>query len=543
MAIFALLLLNLNLKVISGPIRLGPYSKFTVFEGASNAVGFVAPREVLIIPFLASRASAREFTRKVWPHLSELQRKEWFGYYPPTSSSILRPIQRGMDASRRAEEAPSNASLGDVLCASLPLPSSSMGKKRAEPDTPAKRPVGRPPKKPKTTPAASQTPKLTVTIPPATRKTRQSGSNSASAAASTSASVSTSTSDSETSSNVVIEIASDLEMLDDDREAEDIDAAAIAILGRGDSDYLDAKDDEDDEEQGVNSDEEPEPQEEEEEEEEENIFDVEFVIPVTSSATDTLTYSSEITHLDFTQNVADEMNIRRRDLEIGYKLSHWTKDVLPRVINTPFTSSGSSTRYGRSARSVHVQKTPRRTSANKAEPKKPASKKPKSKASFRWLYPIHVLNILSQASATKAESSDSEVERCNLGRRRLHPSTTQLKHNTNLPPPLVLILFILPPRVPIPTHITLLLLRHIPSLLLKSSKTLEPRRRFGRRRIPNPLSKIDDWLLDLDTSERRRRAWFSKFGAMLRNEGFARVVQIWILALRISRVANQPSAS
>jgi hypothetical protein len=142
-------------------------------------------------------------------------------------------------------------------------------------------------------------------------------------------------------------------MLDDDLEAEDIDAAAVAILGRGNSDYLDAKDNEDNEEQGVDSDEEPEAQEEEEEE---NgacthsfqlhpylvnnlmltlVFDIEFVIPVTSNATDTLTYSSEITHLDFTQNVADEMNIRRRDLEIGYKLSHWTKDVLPRVINTP----------------------------------------------------------------------------------------------------------------------------------------------------------------------------------------------------------------
>ncbi|KAJ7757734.1 hypothetical protein DFH07DRAFT_772727 [Mycena maculata] len=124
-----------------------------------------------------------------------------------------------------------------------------MGKRRAKPDSPAKRPVGRPPKKPKTTSAASQTPKLTVTIPPAMPKMRQSGSDSASAAASMSASMSPLTSDSETSSNVVVEIASSSEMLDDDLEAEDIDAATVAILGRGDSDYLDAKDDKDNEEQ------------------------------------------------------------------------------------------------------------------------------------------------------------------------------------------------------------------------------------------------------------------------------------------------------
>jgi hypothetical protein len=243
-------------------------------------------------------------------------------------------------------------------------------------------------------------------------------------------------------------------MLDDDLEAEDIDAAAVAILGRGDSDYLDAKDNEDNEEQGVDSDEEPETQEEEEEEEEENgacthsfhlhpylvnnlmltlVFDVEFVIPVASNATDTLTYSSEITHLDFTQNVADEMNIRRRDLEIGYKLSHWTKDVLPRVINTPIHlirlfNAVQEERKIR-ARAKNPVKKPlqvniidlRPKQSDKAEPKKPASKKPKSKASFRWLYPIHVLNILSQASATKAESSDSENGEVQPGKKKTGP--------------------------------------------------------------------------------------------------------------------------
>ncbi|KAJ7883652.1 hypothetical protein B0H14DRAFT_2564728 [Mycena olivaceomarginata] len=480
-----------------------------------------------------------------------------------------------MDASRRAEEAPSNASLGDALRASLPLPSSSMGKKRAEPDAPTKRPVGRPPKKPKTTLAASQTPKFTVTIPPAMRKTRQSGSNSASAAASTSASVSTSTSDSETSSNVVIEIASDSEMLDDDLEAEDIDAAAVAILGRGDSDYLDAKDDEDNEEQGVDSDEEPEPQEEEEEEE--NVFDVEFVIPVTSSATDTLTYSSEITHLDFTQNVADEMNIRRRDLEIGYKLSHWTKDVLPRVINTPLhlIRLFNAVREERKirARAKNPAKKPLQVNiidlqpkqSDKAEPKKPASKKPKSKASFRWLYPIRVLNILSQASATKAESSDSESGEVQPGKKKTAPQylreleaqhKSQGAHNsTSTPPPVMGLPFetgtqaaprsrttpnhqpppppgphpysYYPPPGPYPhAYYPPAPAAHPVPAAQNPPKPSNPDD-LDDDESPTLFPKIDDWLLDLDTSERGEDGHgFSKFGAMLRNEGFARVVQI-----------------
>ncbi|KAJ7915844.1 hypothetical protein B0H13DRAFT_1871715 [Mycena leptocephala] len=455
-----------------------------------------------------------------------------------------------MDASRRAEEAPSNASLGDALRASLPLSSSFMGKKRAEPDAPAKRPVGRPLKKSKTTPAASQTPKLTVTIPPATRKTRQSGSNSASATASTSASVSNSTSDSETSSNVVIEIASDSEMLDDDLEAEDIDAAAR---------------------RGARA-------QEEEEEEEENVFDVEFVIPVASNATDTLTYSSEITHLDFTQNVADEMYIRRRDLEFGYKLSHWTKDVLPRVIKTPIhlIRLFNAVREERKIR-AHAKnpaKKPlqvniidlRPKQSDKAEPKKPASKKPKSKASFRWLYPIHVLNILSQASATKAESSDSEMERCNLGRRRLDPSTyASSKHNTNAqgahnststPPPVMGLPFetgtqaaprsrttpnhqpppppgphpysYYPPPGPYPhAYYPPAPAAHPVPAAQNPPKPSNPDADLDDDESPTLFPKIDDWLLDLDTSERGEDGHgFSKFGAMLRNEGFARVVQI-----------------
>ncbi|KAJ7924674.1 hypothetical protein B0H13DRAFT_2315189 [Mycena leptocephala] len=376
-------------------------------------------------------------------------------------------------------------------------------------------------------------------------------------------------------------------MLDDDLEAEDIDAAAVAILGRGDSDYLDAKDNEDNEEQGVDSDEEPEAQEEEEEEEEEeNVFDVEFVIPVASNATDTLTYSSEITHLDFTQNVADEMNIRRRDLEIGYKLSHWTKDVLPRVIKTPIHlirlfNAVQEERKIR-ARAKNPAKKPlqvniidlRPKQSDKAEPKKPASKKPKSKASFRWLYPIHVLNILSQASATKAESSDSENGEVQPGKKKTGPQylreleaqhkcerhggcclvakngehislgvpnlslwsmlCAQGAHNSTStpppppPPPGPHPYSYYPPPGPYPhAYYPPAPAAHPVPAAQNPPKPSNPDADLDDDESPTLFPKIDDWLLDLDTSERGEDGHgFSKFGAMLRNEGFARVVQI-----------------
>lgn len=140
-------------------------------------------------------------------------------------------------------------------------------KRRVEPDAPAKRPVGRPSKKAKKNPAASETPKFTLILPPTTRKK---ASTSTSAAASTSATISASASDSETSSNVLLEIHSDSEMLlsDDEPGAADIAKAAVAMLGRGDGDYVDPKHNANGEEEDVDSDEEPEAQDEEEEEEE-----------------------------------------------------------------------------------------------------------------------------------------------------------------------------------------------------------------------------------------------------------------------------------
>ncbi|KAJ7027037.1 hypothetical protein C8F04DRAFT_1189986 [Mycena alexandri] len=152
----------------------------------------------------------------------------------------------------------------------------------------------------------------------------------------------------------------------------------------------------------------------EDEEKEDNIFDAEFVVPVTPTATDTLTFSSDTTHVEFTQKLADEMNIRHRDLQIGYKLSHWTKDVLPRVIITPIhlIRLFNAVREERNARasSRNPSKKPLQVTIVDLRPKhsekpesKKAAKKPKSKAS------------------RKADSSDDEAVEVQSGKKKTAP--------------------------------------------------------------------------------------------------------------------------
>jgi hypothetical protein len=90
------------------------------------------------------------------------------------------------------------------------------------------------------------------------------------------------------------------------------------------------------------------------------------------------------------------MNVRRKNLEIGYKFSHWTKDILPRVLTTPihlirlFTAAREELDARASAK--NPSKKPLQVTIidlrpklpEKGEPKK-VTKKPKSKVSFWWV--------------------------------------------------------------------------------------------------------------------------------------------------------------
>ncbi|KAK7027108.1 hypothetical protein R3P38DRAFT_2777199 [Favolaschia claudopus] len=68
--------------------------------------------------------------------------------------------------------------------------------------------------------------------------------------------------------------------------------------------------------------------------EEAPAFDLKFIYPV-EGATDTTIFSSTISHAVFMQTMADNMDIRKADLKIGYKLSFSKRADLPRILRTP----------------------------------------------------------------------------------------------------------------------------------------------------------------------------------------------------------------
>ncbi|KAJ7500142.1 hypothetical protein B0H11DRAFT_2189508 [Mycena galericulata] len=433
-------------------------------------------------------------------------------------------------------------------------------KKRKEVDTVAKRPVGRPPKKPRSTAAAPKKSKpSTQALASTSRSTRQS----------TSASVSNHTSDSETIPN-------------------DIDMATIAILGKDndDEDYADAKVEQEEKEEEEEEEEESD-DECQEDEEEDRDFDLEFIIPVASNATDTIIFSSTITHLEFTQKVADEMNIRRKDLEIGYKLSHWTKDILPRVLTTPmhlirlFTSAREELKAR--AESKKPSKKPLQVAIIDLRPKlqetKKVEKKPKSKASkkadsdsddnaegqtgkktgpqyLRELEATHKcekhtgfclvaqngehvslsspnLSLWSMLCAQGAHESTSVPPpvlglSSETGTKAAPPSRRPTTQQPPAPGPYPYSYYAPPGPYPQPYYPPPPPPPPIPAASPKSAKPSKPSMDSDDDdESPTLFPKIDDWLLDLDTSERGEDGHgFIKFGAALRDQGFARVVQL-----------------
>ncbi|KAJ7657581.1 hypothetical protein B0H17DRAFT_1213429 [Mycena rosella] len=119
----------------------------------------------------------------------------------------------------------------------------------------------------------------------------------------------------------------------DDEVPKDILHATEALLGlaagRSSTETNNSWEDEDEEEES-----ELEYDDDREEKEEElPEIELEFVVPV-CDASDTLTLSSTLSHPIFFQNIADEMDIQRNKLNIGYKLSTWTKAERPRKLGT-----------------------------------------------------------------------------------------------------------------------------------------------------------------------------------------------------------------
>ncbi|KAJ7204818.1 hypothetical protein GGX14DRAFT_646425 [Mycena pura] len=299
--------------------------------------------------------------------------------------------------------------------------------------------------------------------------------------------------------------------------------------------------------------------------------------------------------------VADEMNIRRKELNIGYKLSTWTKDIMPRVITTPihlirlFNAVAEERTVRANARTpakkplqVNIVDL-REKSSEKPESKKGAAKKPKSEASSFWLY-LH--------ASKKADSSDDEGEEARPGKKKTGPQYLReleahhkcerhgghclvAKNGEHIPlggPNLSLWSMLCAQGV----HNSISTPPAIMGLPFETGSEAAPRSRAtSSRQLPPPpapypypyypppgpyphvyqpqpappafpadvvnpppsvsnadpdsdddesptlFPKIDDWLLELDTSDRGEDGHgFHKFGHALRNEGFARLVQI-----------------
>ncbi|KAJ7613083.1 hypothetical protein FB45DRAFT_1036610 [Roridomyces roridus] len=171
----------------------------------------------------------------------------------------------------------------------------------------AKRPVGRPRKK--SAPVASPVSEILVTSPQRA-----------------------STSDSDVISTDYARERSLAPLDDDDEFPSPADLAAEALLGHAENEGEDSSgSDKEPSEDGADDDDD----DSEEEEEDTTEYKPDFVVPVGDGAADTMSFKSTVDFDSFMQKIADEMDVRRRDLTIAYKLSTSGVKDLPLILTTP----------------------------------------------------------------------------------------------------------------------------------------------------------------------------------------------------------------
>ncbi|KAJ7189221.1 hypothetical protein C8R46DRAFT_1184375 [Mycena filopes] len=471
-----------------------------------------------------------------------------------------------------------------------------MKRKQSEPaaDAPAspppKRPVGRPRKdatKPPPKKKASAAGPQAKPAPASTRATR----NTAPTPSTSSTITTASSSESEALPNA-IEIDSDSDLTSLDHEILDgaeFDAATIGMLGRGDEEHGDKEEEDDEEDSGGDDEEEG----EEDPEPEAADFDLEFVIPVSTNAADTLYFSSDGTFTDFTQRIADEMDVRRKDLKIGYKFSHWAKDILPRILATPmhllrlFNTAREELETRAKSKSAAARKPLQVTIINlsaknqeKPESKK-GGKKPKSKS--KTPKPVASSDEEDKESRTKNKSGAQYLRELEAAHKcekhggfcvvakngeHLALSTNNLSlwsllraqgaHDSNTIPPAVLNLAfetgtqappasrrqivqnLPPPPPPGPPGYPYYhpagpypYAYYPPPPAPPAAAVPAPESTKAAAddseddETPTLFPKIDEWLSELDTSERGEDGHhFTQFGPLLRAQGFMRLVQL-----------------
>ncbi|KAJ7794902.1 hypothetical protein B0H14DRAFT_3496572 [Mycena olivaceomarginata] len=114
--------------------------------------------------------------------------------------------------------------------------------------------------------------------------------------------------------------------ISDDDEDEDADINTATIDLRGQATRKSRKPDEKGDVKASSGDDDC-----EEEEEEDQSFQLEFTVPV-GAASDTITMSSDIGYTEFFQNIADTMDVRKKDLNIAYKLN-FKKELKATIID------------------------------------------------------------------------------------------------------------------------------------------------------------------------------------------------------------------
>ncbi|KAK7034388.1 hypothetical protein R3P38DRAFT_2772451 [Favolaschia claudopus] len=327
---------------------------------------------------------------------------------------------------------------------------------------------------------------------------------------------------------------------------------------------------------------------EEEDEDEEDDFRIpaitlKFIVPV-GAASDTTKLSSTTSYDDCMQKIADTMDIRKSKLQIAYKLSSWKKADKPRILNTEqhlqelfsaaraeiIARSNKKSRKTDAIEITIVDNTPKETKETVAKTTTKKGKKKqvtsvgtddeqdcdeKAKTAAEWLVDLEEARYCEKHSAHCVVASNGDHIKLSFqgvhtslsqapkvlglpteaGYEAPAPSRAKLSQPQNAPPqayppyppypPYPYAYYPPPPHHPHPPP------AHLPEQ--------PPRQPSPRKAVPPVVidetvlddptlyPKIDDWLLDLDTSPRGEDGQnFRQYAAAFREHGILRVIQL-----------------
>ncbi|KAJ7431988.1 hypothetical protein B0H11DRAFT_2297918 [Mycena galericulata] len=298
-------------------------------------------------------------------------------------------------------------------------------------------------------------------------------------------------------------------------------------------------------------------------------FSLEFSVPVNAAVVDTISISSSIEHSTFFQQIAEEMGVRRRDMNIAYKFSTWTAKTPPRLLKTPehldklFDNAKKEigARNQKPEKKAEKKAASSKNSRNKrrdSDSDDSNNERPKEKTKtdhLRDLESTHkcerhggfcvvaangehiklstnnisLWSLLLAEGVHKSTTEPPDILQLPLKTgTQATPSSRRLPSNFHPPPPHPYPFYpppgpYPPPYYPTPTAPVLDPPAPQQAAKLKPASSIDSQ----EEESPTLFPKIDDWLLDLDTSERGEDGHgFTKFGPTLRANGYMRIIQL-----------------